>query len=516
MRSTKKLIFGITFLFLIYGRITAQRVELPRSTPEAEGVSSNGIVEFINAVNASGHEIHSMMILMHGKVIAEGWWAPYRPDLKHSLYSLSKSFTSTAVGFAVHEKKLSVNDKVISFFPDKLPGTVSANLSEMTIRDLLTMSAGQEREPRDEVRVKSDDWVRAFLAYPVKNKPGTVFLYNSLATYMLSAIVQKVTGQKIIDYLTPRLFKPLGITGMDWETSPGGINTGGWGLRLKTEDIARFGQAYLQKGKWMGKQVIPEPWVTEATSFKIDNSAGASASRKESSDWMQGYCYQFWRCRHNAYRGDGAFGQYCIVLPDQDAVIAITSETKDMQGELNLVWQYLLPALQASPSDLDQRDAALLKQKLAGLKLPLPVAGERFKPAASLDGQVYNMNPNTDRIKKIGFSEKNKEITMMIDREEGSFSIRFGQGKWAEGTTTMLGPSLVADNRNHFEGLPPSVIAGTYAWKDPATLEMQLRYIDSPHTLYMNFQFSEDKLTLLLQDSFGPAENKRILNGVVR
>ena len=188
--------------------------------------------------------------------------------------------------------------------------------------------------------------MKKFLSIPIINEPGSKFLYNSLATYMLSAIVQKVTGEKVVDYLTPRLFEPLGIQGMDWEVDPMGINTGGWGLRVKTEDLAKFGQLYLQKGMWNGKQIIPADWIEEATTAKIMQDPDAPQSRKDSSDWLQGYCYQFWRCRNNAYRGDGAYGQFIIVMPEKDAVVAITAETSDMQDEINLVWKFLLPAFE--------------------------------------------------------------------------------------------------------------------------------------------------------------------------
>ena len=235
--------FLLAFLLLI-GCRNVKEVRtvsgLVRSNPEAEGVSSESIISFIRAIEASKHEFHSFMFLRHGKVIAEGWWDPYKPELKHTLYSASKSFTSTAVGFAVTENRIRVSDKVVSFFPEYLPETVSPNLADMEIRDLLTMSAGQEPDPTHSLTASETNWIRGFLALPVVNDPGTKFLYNSMATYMLSAIVQKVTGEKIVDYLTPRLFEPLGISGMDWETDPAGINTGGWGLRLKTEDIAKF------------------------------------------------------------------------------------------------------------------------------------------------------------------------------------------------------------------------------------------------------------------------------------
>ncbi|HTL19056.1 MAG TPA: serine hydrolase, partial [Patescibacteria group bacterium] len=208
--------------------------KLPRSTPEQQGVRSEGVLDFLQAIQGSKHEFHSFMMLRHGHVIAEGWWSPYRPELNHMLYSLSKSFTSTAVGLARREGNLTVDDAVISFFPDQVPSDPGDNLRALKIKHLLTMSVGHVQDSTPTI-TKEDDWVKSFLSLPIANAPGTTFLYNSGATYMLSAIVQKVTGQKVIDFLKPRLFEPLGITGMTWETCPRGINTGGWGLSVRTE-----------------------------------------------------------------------------------------------------------------------------------------------------------------------------------------------------------------------------------------------------------------------------------------
>src|SRR5688572_26704603 len=227
----QKKAFTTLLLFLFVTVVIAQS-KLPRSNPEAESVSSDSIIKFLDAMNNSPHEMHSIMVLRHGKVIAEGWWKPYSAELKHTMYSVSKTFTATAVGFAVAENRLAVNDKVVSFFPAQLPDTVSTNLNELTIKDLLSMSVGQQPDPTF-IGVTSDaPWVSTFLRLPVVHRPGTKFLYNSLGTYMLSAIVQKVTGERIVDYLRPRLFQPLGIEGMDWEIDPMGINSGGWGLKI--------------------------------------------------------------------------------------------------------------------------------------------------------------------------------------------------------------------------------------------------------------------------------------------
>ena len=319
---------------------------LPRSTPEAEKVSAKGISNYLKAAKESGQEIHSLMVLRHGKVVAEHWMGDNAPDKNHILNSVSKTFTATAIGFAVAENRLKVTDKVISFFPNDLPSEISPNLAELEIKDLLSMTCGHATDPTSSIRKGDTSWENQFLATPFVHKPGTKFVYNSLGTYMLSAIVQKVTGQKVIDYLYPRLFRPLGIAGAEWQTSPSDVNCGGWGLFIKTEDMAKMGQFLLQKGKWNGKQLLPEAWFDEATSIHImQPEANAGKLKPKDSDWVQGYGYQVWRCRYNAFRADGAKGQFIVVLPEKDAVIVTTANVDDMQAELNLIWKYILPAL---------------------------------------------------------------------------------------------------------------------------------------------------------------------------
>ena len=486
---------------------------LPRSIPEAEGVSSENIINFLDAAGKSKHEFHSFMFLRHGKVIAEGWWNPYRPDLKHTMYSTSKSFTATAIGFAVTEKLISVNDKVISIFPQDVPDTISTFLSQLTVKDVLSMSDGQEPDPTRTIVERDSNWVKSFLALPILYKPGTKFLYNSLGTYMLSAIVQKVTGQKVIDYLKPRLFNPLGIEGMDWETDPKGINTGGWGLRIKTEDMAKFGQLFLQKGNWNGKPVVPAAWIEEASTIKIIQHPEISQGKKGSSDWEQGYCYQMWRCRHNAFRADGAFGQFIIIMPDEDAVIAITAETPDMQDEINLVWQYLLTAMHKGKLNANASKTASLKQKLSSLALPLPAKTSASPVEKNISGKTFSIAQNDNHIKTMSFQFKDSicELTLKIDA--GVYQLTFGSGRWQTGETTKPGPYLLSNAKANLTGLPPFKIAGSYTWKDEHTLELVLRYIESPHTQTMICHFDKDNISVELQNSTDFGSKKSLLNG---
>lgn len=352
-------LFVMSLLTLLLAGPAAPAADpLPRGTPESCGVSSSALRTFVETVDQKVDTMHSLMIVRRGTVVAEGWWKPESADKPHVLHSLSKSFTSTAVGLAVAEGKLSIDDPVLKFFPDEAPGEISANLKAMRVRDLLTMSTGHQTEPKF---TADGDWVRIFLSHPVPHKPGAHFQYNTPATYMCSAIVQKVTGQTVLDYLKPRLFEPLGIDAPQWGSSPQGITYGGFGLHIRTEDIARFGQLYLQKGRWNDRALIPAAWVEQATSRQVSN--GSDPSR----DWDQGYGFQFWRCRHGAYRGDGAFGQFCIVMPEQEAVVAITADTRDMQAVLNVVWEHLLPAFKEQPLPPDSVNEKSLQELLRRL-----------------------------------------------------------------------------------------------------------------------------------------------------
>ncbi|HOW39844.1 MAG TPA: serine hydrolase [Bacteroidales bacterium] len=514
MKKIKRsFLIGLSVVLLVSCNQPSTNKSLPRGIPEEEGVSSQAILNFIEAANKEANEIHSFMLVRHGKVISEGWWKPYSPDLKHTMYSLSKSFTSTAVGFAVQEKLLTVNDKVLSFFPEEVPDTISTNLAQMTVKDLLTMSAGMDPDPTFRVAGKEGSWVSIFLRTPVLNEPGTKFLYNSLATFMLSAIVQKVTGEKLIDYLRPRFFEPLGIQDVDWEVNPQGINTGGWGLRLKTEDIAKAGLFYLQKGKWNGKQLLAEEWIDEATSFKIDQAPDAPQSKKDSSDWMQGYCYQIWRCRHNGYRGDGAYGQYMIVLPDLDAVIAITSQTDDMQKELNLVWDYLLPAFGEHKLKPDNDAWSSLKKRLASLELPVYYKNSSSTLENEISGKTYTFNSNAAQLQRLKVEFNDTLASLAIKKNSAEYTLNFAPGKWYYSTTEMPGPNLVP-NKN-IEILSPFKVAGSYTWLDNNSVELTLRYIESPHTETITCVFLDNKVGVALNNMFTRQDSIKLIEGVL-
>lgn len=476
----------------------ARSLALPRSLPETQGVASAGLLDFVNAVENAKLNVHSVMVVRHGRVVAEGWWAPYAPELKHTLYSLSKSFTSSAVGMAVAEGRLTVEDKVVSFFPQDVPATISPNLAAMRIKDLLTMTTGHDKDTTGALRTGADkNWIKSFLAQPVDHEPGTHFVYNSGATYMLSAIVQKRTGKTVLAYLTPRLFEPLGIVGADWEVDPNGINTGGWGLRVRTEDIAKFGQLYLQKGEWNGKRLLPASWIADATRYEV-MSAGGGARPAAENDWLQGYGYQFWRCRHDAYRGDGAHGQFCIVMPKEDTVIAITSETSDMQAILNHVWNHLLPAVQGV--GVSAADNAPLKQKLASLALPIPAVQSASPLISRIDTKTYAIGDNPMRVKAVSLNFGKDGVIFTMQDDRGSHRINSGAGRWVEGETDLstlplkLSPTPVP-------GETKTRIAASSTWTDANTFVMTVRFIETAHYETITCQFDKENLQVEFRKS---------------
>jgi CubicO group peptidase (beta-lactamase class C family) len=466
----------------VLGSATGLGAGLPRSSPEAQGVSSSAVLSFLDAADRLD-SLHSFMLLRHGRVIAEGWWAPYGADSPHALYSLSKSFTATAVGLAVADGKLSLDDPVLKFFPDEAPARPSRNLRAMRVRDLLRMCTGHQTEPP---RTASQPWVRSFLAHPVPFKPGTHFLYNTSATYLLSAIVQKATGRTLLDYLRPRLFEPLGIERPTWEASPQGVSAGGYGLSIRTEDIAKFGQFYLQKGEWAGKRLVPAAWVEAATALQTANGSSPD------SDWDQGYGYQFWRSRHGAYRGDGAFGQFCIVLPGQDAVVAITAGVRDMQAVLNLVWDRLLPGMRPAPLAADERARERLQRRLKGLALRPQEGAASAASAAKVWGRKYEFPANGQKLEAVTLEGGGKDGTVtLVARFNGAEQrIDCGRGAWRKG-------------KGAWGQLPLQPVAGSGAWTGDDTFAVKLCFYETPFIFTARLKFSGDEVRCDVESNVG-------------
>lgn len=452
---------------------------LPVSCPSAQGVDPAGVAAFLDAVEAEpAIEPHSLVMIRHGSVIAQGWWAPYSRDRVHLLYSLSKSFTSTAAGFAVAEGLVDLDRTVLSYFPELDRDVVDPRSRTLLVRHVASMASGHTAEALGRaIAEDSADLVRGFLRVAPDCDPGTVFAYNQPNTFALGAIVQRVTGQSLTSYLRPRLFDPLGISEALWQRDVSGREVGFSGLHAGTEAVAALGLLYLDRGVWQGQRLLDERWVADATRSHV------STSGEPTPDWQQGYGFQFWRSRHG-YRGDGAYGQFCLVMPEHDAVVAITAATADMQLLLNAVWQHLLPAFDAGPRD--GSTDAVLANRLATLALPIPAAeaepighradwlGARFVPA----GGVCAAQPTFNNIDLMTDGD---EWTLTLVEAGSRLVARLGTDGWA--TSDAVGPN---------GGVTLSVAGG---WTDRDNLRADVIFLETPHRLVVTCSLTSSTFT---------------------
>ncbi len=387
---------------------STDNLALPTAAPSEVGVDGQCVVDFLDALDAAGDvELHSLVLLRHGRVCARAWWAPYEPGDRTLLYSLSKSFTSTAFGFAVGEGLLALDDRVV----DRVRplGEVGPRTAAMTLADLAAMATGHHADTLERaVAADPDDLARGLLTIEPESDPGTVFAYNNPATHTLGAVVQDVTGQTLVDYLRPRLFEPLGIEPGSWDQHPAGRDLGFTGLHLGTDALARFGQLYLEGGTYAGHAVLPDGWAALALAHHTANPA------EPNPDWRQGYGFQFWRGRHGSVRGDGAFGQFVVLLPEQDAVLVTTAATENMQGVLDAAWAHLLPAL-------DRPGSAAADEALTVRLTDLALAPDRVGPLVEqTDG----------RIVVTGATPSDEGWTLALEEDGQVLEVAVGRDAW--------------------------------------------------------------------------------------
>ena len=457
-------------------------MSLPRSTPEEQGLSSAAVARFVEALRSEAPGVHSVMLVRHGHVVAEGWFAPYRRSHPHSMFSVSKSFVATAVGFAIEDGLVGLDDAVVDLLPDDLPAVVGDNLAAMRLRHLLTMTSGHAVDTVEALAEHEHNWAKTILAQPVTLAPGSTFVYNSGATYLISAILQSVTGLRVLDYLTPRLLEPLGIESATWEQCPRGIDAGGWGLSITTDDLAAFGQTYLDGGRWAGEQVVPAHWVSEATRLQVEN--GDDGTR---GDDGQGYGYQFWRNRHGTYRADGAFGQKAVVFPDHDTLLVMTAGLPEAQVALDAVWEHLLPVLgTGAPLRPDATAARALHDLLAGLTLPLPLGAPSSPVGDRVRGTVYRLPRNALGLESVALDVAPDATTLTLVTAAGPQAVVCGVGRWVDGRAVLLGPE--AGGRPAGE---PVSAAG--AWADDDSFVATVHYTTTPFALTVSLDFAASR-----------------------
>ena len=443
---------------------------LPRSAPAAQRVDPAAILSFLDAVDERPDiEMHSLMVVRHGQVVAEGWWAPYSARRPQLLYSLSKSFASTAAAFAQAEGLLDLDDTVVSHFAEFAPDITDPRSRAVKVRHIASMAAGHTREMLGEAIMRDpQEPVRGFLLSPPDREPGTVFAYSQPCTYALASIIQRNAGMPLTGYLRPRLFDPLGIGHVGWQTFPPGREQGFSGLHARTEDIAKLGLLYAQRGRWDGTQLIPAEWVAEATSEQISNPA------EPNPDWRQGYGYQFWMSRHG-YRGDGAFGQFCVILPEQDTVVVTTAYTLDMQAVLDAMWAHLLPGLgtisAGARSAHDQ-----LSARLARLELPACPAAPG--PA---DWDPWTSGPFTIAAGTAGTQVQPLLTGIEAAPQADGWQISLIEPDNALIVPVRAGAWAVSDHADRYGQTIP--VAASGGWLDGHTLRAEVIFLETPHRM---------------------------------
>lgn len=480
---------------------------LERATPESAGIASAAIERFLDALEASGAEMHGLMIIRSGKVAAEGWWAPYAPGIRHGCQSLTKTYAATAVGLAYDEGLVRLDDRVVDILPEYLPANPSELLRQMTVRDVLRMGTGMVTMPH----LGDPDWLQQFFATPVVHAPGTAFYYNSAGSSLLGAIVRKLTGQGLIDYMTPRLFDVIGIdaANLKWLRHADGLENGGGGLFATTEDNARLALLYLQQGVWDGRQVLSREWVREATRLQLESREDPGIP-----DCRLGYGFQLWMCRpQGVYRFDGAFGQYAIVFPELEMVVAINetaSYPDGVQRTLDIVWDVLLPSVGA-PLPEDRAACAALRDRLSRLALPRPRFG-RAAPlaergasltfrleenAASLDPGMYRLFVGRD-IRGI------ETLGLAFDGQTCRLSWRMA-GEEHELTLGLDGMPRLNDYRTA-TGLPETALASG-AWAADSVFEVDIRFVETCFRKVMTVTIEQERARIRVADTYPGAEN---------
>ena len=467
---------------------------LERTTPESVGIHSEGILKFLDLIEQRGAELHGMMLLRHGKVCAEGWWKPYNPQSPHIMFSFTKALTSTAIGFAWQEGILRLEDKLCDIFPDKLPEKPSENLLACTVWDLLTMTCGHANE----IRIwdsEEPDWVKVFLAHEFTYKPGEAFMYNTAGTNMLCAVLKRRTGQDLFEYLTPRLFNPLGISNVECFKLPDGTEMGGAGSRLKTEDMARFIQFVAWQGKWEGKQLLDSAWFEMASKKQVSTVSPVYDSANP--DWRCGYGFQFWRCvPEKVFRADGAFGQYGVVFEEKDAVLILQSAAPNQQVQLTCAWEALLPAITDNAVLPESATAEILKKRLENAEI-VPMlsmrnsgAEERFggkcyvsqeKMAGLADfiGGIWLVNPQGGVTKSVQLAFSEAAAKLIFEQDNGTFEAEIGLNSHFS-SFTLCGRTYGAVGR----------------WRSDSRFEFEIRCAESAGGRKMIFSFSDEKLVI--------------------
>lgn len=450
---------------------------LEYSYPEKEGIDSRLIINFLNEAEKAGGEIHGIMILVHGKVIFEAYNEPYRADIPHIMHSFTKCLTNTAVGLAYTYGLLKLDDPILQYFPE-YSEYANEYLKHATIRNLITMRSGQERSiGGNEWRPLKSSWLEAYFRVPFDKEPGSQYMYSSGNSYILSAIVQRLTGETCREYLWEHVTSQIGTRDFDWMLSPEGICSGGNGISLTVEDMARIGLLYLNHGAWNGQQLLSREWIELSLGLKepVDSEKNVPE-------------YNFhWEHAGDIWAAKGMFGQICALVPSMDMVVACTAA--DAGYVLSDILQKEVLDKAKENRRLNEASWEILKNKglrmtLKGKNVSVPnhVIPKKSSYEFSLDGTIDNITQIRIRFEK-------DSVVYAITDERGFHEVRAGLDFWIDGATSMTGAYL-----HHQYEVPSARISACAYWSDEKTLMMEWRYPEMAFFDHLSIHWESDTI----------------------
>ncbi len=456
---------------------------IEKASLELCGVSSADALKFVEEIcrGLPGQETHSFMLIRHGKLLFEGYFNPYNNDTKHTLFSVSKSFASTAIGFLVSEGEIKVDDFIYEYFPELITDDINKENLKITIHDLLSMALGQQGGAVHEAQKRKDLSNVMLYNFFYRNKDiecGTEFRYDSYGTYMLSALVNKITGKSVVEYLMPRLFEPLGIKEPYYIKDDLGISIGYTGMRMSLRDLAKVGLTYLNNGVWKDKQIIPEEWIKLAIQKHIPTDSCSTGL-----DWQEGYCYQFWRGRYNTYRFCGAFGQMCVMMPDYDAVFVVNSgfDNSKLSFILDTFYKNIMFNMKDYPLPEDKENNEKLENILSNLSLTFQFS-DMSPMSEFVNGQIYKIEEKGGyNAVKFSFFKESVAVELLGEDKNYKFEAGFKSPIWGRADGTGF---CVLENKDCSDTL------GTAIWHTKKDLEVTLRFFGSPSILKVIADFS--------------------------
>jgi len=407
----------------------SKKIPFTAVSPESVGVSSRWILDMLDAFDVRNMNMHSFLMIRHGKILAEGYWKPFSKNLTHRMYSITKTFAATAVGLLVDDGRISLDDKIADYFPDMVPADVHPWTAKATIRNLLCMSSQRIRTSYGSLEYPN--WTESFFVAPPEKEPGTCFHYDTSASHTLTALVERITGKSLTAFLQERIFSEIGFSGTNWcLTAPEGVCWGGSAMLATPRDLARLALLYLNDGNWNGKQLLSEQWCREATSKQIDNG-----DEQDGATHGYGYGYQIWRARGNTFAFVGMGDQFAICSREHDAVFVCTADHQDNRVEYRLglfeeVFTHFFDKLDAEELPEDPAAYLALRRRCENL-IPLPVPGAMTSNTMKkVDGVRYELDENPMGIKSfvLNFDNAAQEVRFDYDtvRGEKSLTYRFG------------------------------------------------------------------------------------------